>query len=547
MKSSVSLIDRLVQASLLLVPVAYGIVSLSYGQDANWDLRNYHWYNPYAFLGGRLGHDLGAAHIATFYNPVIDLPLYLLGQALPARTVGFLLGAVHGLNYVALFYVARAALAGMGAIWPKTPTSVTAALVAFVGVTGGGHLGMVGTTFNDNLVSLALLGAALVLVRAPHVWGEEPAPVTRGDVAWIMGAGTLVGFAVGLKLPTAPFAVGFCAAFLCVGGTFPLRILRAFLFGLGVLLGFAIAGGPWMWMLWQDYANPLFPYFNTLFRSPLGIAQDYRDTRFLPEGVLAWLSYPLVFSLDSKKVGEIAFQDFRILAAYGALVITAGLILLRRIPRGALSASMRYLIAAAAITYAAWLVVFGIYRYIVPLEMLGPLLAVAAISVWPMSARLKGVTIAALLAILVLTGRRGEWTHTPWQEGPFVRIAAPAVADPAQAMALITGTDPVAWVIPAFPPQIPFLRIYGYLNVPEQTDSGLNKLARSRIEAHQGAFYVLFPEKERPNAVTSLGAYGLAADFETCLPVESNLGDYVRWCRVYRSEKLGPEPSANPN
>jgi hypothetical protein len=110
-------------------------------------------------------------------------------------------------------------------------------------------------------------------------------------------------------------------------------------------------------------------------------------------------------------------------------------------------------------------------------------------------------------------------------------------------LAIITGTDPVAWVIPAFPAQIPFLRIYGYLAVPEQKDSGLNARARSRIAAHQGAFYVLFPEKEQPNAVTSLAAYGLAPDFASCVPVESNLGDYVRWCRVYRSEQTGPERS----
>ena len=543
MKPSAALLHRLVSASLFLVPVAFGILSLSYGQDANWDLRNYHWYNPYAFLGGRLGNDLGAAHIATFYNPVIDLPLYLIGMALPARAVGFVLGAVHGLNYVALFYVVRAALTGMGAIWPSIPIGVTAAVVALVGVTGGGHLGLVGTTFNDNLVSLALLGAALVLGHAPQVWRDDPGSLGRADVAWIMGAGILVGGAVGLKLPTAPFAVGVCAAFLCVGGHFFRRVLCAFLFGLGVLLGFAIAGGPWMAMLWRDYGNPLFPYFNTFFKSPYGIAQNYRDTRFLPDGVGAWLAYPFLFSQDSKRVGEIAFQDYRILAAYGTLAITAVLVLLRRIPRGALSPVTRYLIATAAITYAAWLAVFGIYRYIVPLEMLAPLLAVAAISVWPGSVRLKGIAIAALLVVLALTGRGGDWTHAPWQDGPFVKVAAPAVEDPAHAMALITGTDPVAWVIPAFPPQIPFLRIYGYLNVPEQTDSGLNKRARSRIEAHQGAFYVLFPEKERPNAVSTLGAYGLAADFDSCLPVASNLGDYVRWCRVYRSDKTAADPT----
>ena len=58
------------------------------------NLRNYHWYNPYAFLTGRLALDIGLAHAAAFYDPLLDVPVYLLAQALPAKAVGFLLGTV---------------------------------------------------------------------------------------------------------------------------------------------------------------------------------------------------------------------------------------------------------------------------------------------------------------------------------------------------------------------------------------------------------------------------------------------------------------------
>ena len=46
------LIDRLVTIALFAVPVLFGAIALAMGQDSNWDLRNYHWYNPYAFLQG---------------------------------------------------------------------------------------------------------------------------------------------------------------------------------------------------------------------------------------------------------------------------------------------------------------------------------------------------------------------------------------------------------------------------------------------------------------------------------------------------------------
>ena len=56
-------------------PLAVAALSLWLGQSTSWDLRNYHWYNPYALLTGRMGFDAAVAHHATYYNPLIDLPL----------------------------------------------------------------------------------------------------------------------------------------------------------------------------------------------------------------------------------------------------------------------------------------------------------------------------------------------------------------------------------------------------------------------------------------------------------------------------------------
>ena len=35
-------------------PLAVAALSLWLGQSTSWDLRNYHWYNPYALLTGRM-------------------------------------------------------------------------------------------------------------------------------------------------------------------------------------------------------------------------------------------------------------------------------------------------------------------------------------------------------------------------------------------------------------------------------------------------------------------------------------------------------------
>src|SRR5580700_9365509 len=82
----------LVLTLLSLAPFAFGALALVLGQDANWDLRNYHWYNAYAFLNGRFGFDLLPAQTPWFYNPLIDVPFYLLAMHVPAMAAGFALG-----------------------------------------------------------------------------------------------------------------------------------------------------------------------------------------------------------------------------------------------------------------------------------------------------------------------------------------------------------------------------------------------------------------------------------------------------------------------
>ena len=46
----------------LFIPVCFGFLSISFGKDTNWDLKNYHYYyNAYAFLEDRLDYDIAPA------------------------------------------------------------------------------------------------------------------------------------------------------------------------------------------------------------------------------------------------------------------------------------------------------------------------------------------------------------------------------------------------------------------------------------------------------------------------------------------------------
>src|ERR1700742_3985917 len=80
------------------------------GKDTSWDFRNYHWYLPYAFLNGRLGFDVAVAHQASYYNPTLDIPFYLLATHTHSWLALAVLGAVQGANVVPLYLISREGL-----------------------------------------------------------------------------------------------------------------------------------------------------------------------------------------------------------------------------------------------------------------------------------------------------------------------------------------------------------------------------------------------------------------------------------------------------
>ena len=100
---SLLLARRLVEGGVNFVTVFDGERN---GQDANWDLRNYHFYNAWAFLHGRLGWDLAPAQMQTFLNPLLDLPFYWMVAAdWHPRLIAFVLAVPAGVGAFFLFKI----------------------------------------------------------------------------------------------------------------------------------------------------------------------------------------------------------------------------------------------------------------------------------------------------------------------------------------------------------------------------------------------------------------------------------------------------------
>ena len=509
----------LAAATGAVVVLLTGAGALLLGQDANWDLRNYHWYNPYAFLTDRFSIDVAAA---TYYNPLLDVPYYVVANALGARATTFLLAAMQGCNFLVLYALARRLCARWG-----TAGHLAIALVAFA---GGGQLGLVGTTFYDNVVSLPLLAGLLMALRALE------APTLRASSLGFAAAGALVGAAIGLKLPTAIYGVGFIVACLATSRSVPVAVSRTVSFGTTAALALALFGGFWMWHLWSTFHNPVYPYFNDLFGGEFGLSASYRDERFIPDSWQEALLFPFVLTFDPLQVGEVQFFDGR-LPAFFVLLIVSGVLAFRG-PGEPGDSKARFAAVVLVVSFVVWESLFAVYRYVITLEMLSPIVAAALIARWRVAARARAGVAIACAVIVVATTRAGDWGHTEWRERT-VEVEVPAIARPEATLGLMAGFEPLSWVIPSFPPKIPFVRLQGYWNDPEDGDIGLTSSVRDRIDAHRGDLFLLYAENERSLATRVLAAYGLETNFGECVAVRGNLAAGLRWCQVRRSIARG--------
>jgi hypothetical protein len=389
-----SLRDNIPTALAAAFVPLFGLLVVLRGPDTDWDFRNYHWYNAYAWLTNRHGFDVAVAHHATYYNPLADVPVFALAQIWPAWLVGFVVGCIHGLNLWLLYYLARAALGttrGSGNDW-------LALAIAVAGTTGGMALMLVGNASNDMTVSLFVLLALLLIVRA------EDTQVHTARELWRFGAAGLAGgIAAGLKLTMVPFAIGLAIGVLILRAPARVRLQRVLCLGIGGLIGAALFGGSWAWTLWQETGNPVFPYFNDIIGSPLILAASYRDPRFLPESLAEALIYPFLFAWDGMQVSDIAFRDIKIALAYTLVPLTLLWVLISR--RARLTQAMRLLFTVCIVSYAVWLYIFGIYRYVLTLEMLAPLLIALVVSLWPITGQRRWQVLAALwFGALLCTG-----------------------------------------------------------------------------------------------------------------------------------------------
>ena len=520
-------VDALVFAACVIGAFA---AALSRLQDANWDLQNYHFYDPWAWLAGRsLDWDIAAAQLQTFHNPLADVPFYaLVAAGASPRLITSWLALPTG---IAAYFTVRVAWRLVRDLGFVERAGATAAAIA-IGLTGAMGVGQLGSTTGEWLVTAFTMAALWLFVREPS------AESSRRSIAVFAGAGLLMGVASGLKLTAATYAVGFAVALATRHATLRANVYAAAWFSAGVVAGLAIALGPWSYALWTRFDNPLFPYGNRWLRSPWWDAHAVLAAKYGPHSLREWLLLP--FELLHPRPGfvsEVSYVDGR-LPLLGALAVVAGggyaLARARRTRRTLQAAfrtssrDWRFTATFVGASFVVWALLHSILRYTIPIEILSGVLIAGALG---HVLRPPHATIAIACTVVIL------WTTTLWSDwgrvnfGPaWFDVRVPPVEP--NALVLLTVDAPMSYVLPFFPADARHVGIRNNVIGPERRNALAAKIA-AVVRDHRGPIYALsFPSGQGD---ADLLAHGLRRVQGACTDVVSNMPTSpIELCRVER-------------
>lgn len=420
--------------------VALGVTvgaALWMGRDLNWDYLNYHAYAALVSLQDRLSQDYFAAGVQGYLNPLAYLPLGAM-QAMgwSSLAITSALAAIQSLNFLFLYLVSGLLLGSQ-----TTPRRSVVVAATVLGGATGVFWTQAGSSFVDATLAPLVMAALWLVLRNPG-W------------AGLVGAGMLVGAGTGLKWTILPYAVAIWLAAGALPGLPGARVRRLLLVGGGVAAGFALSYGYWGWRLFQEFASPVFPLFNTVFQAPDYPLHSDQFRRFAPDSLTALLALPFrMVGHDTWIYAEVPLPDLRpalalvLLAAWG---VHAGLRRVRARARQAVPVGQWPRLSAPAapgarsvawpvlaVFYAAslllWLQTSSNGRYATPtFLLLGPIL-------WALLERVAGRRAGRTLGLLVLCLQGVHLMHAsgvrfspqPWsQEMLSVELPASLVQEP---------------------------------------------------------------------------------------------------------------------
>lgn len=273
-----------------------------------------------------------------------------------------------------------------------------------------------------------------------------------------------------------------------------------------------------------------------------GYDRDISRLQVFPVNWKEFILFPFVFNLDPYHVNEVKFFDLRfpiwyVLSLVAFIAMAARHFIKNSKIATAMSGKERFLCAFMVIGYFLWVFLFSVYRYIMVLEMLAPVVIYILVK-RIFAGEVKRFLVTGILFIIILsTMQIGRWERVKWGDDYF-GVVPPRIEEPENSIVLMAGHDAYSYLVPFFPKGVRFVRIQSWLTGPSSEPNGFDRLMQDIIKKHQGAIYVLYKdrESERKMTIESLDAYGLRVVDGQCQSMKPHIETYnqeqILFCEV---------------
>jgi hypothetical protein len=515
--------SRRLTAIVALAGLAASVaVTVAAGQDQNFDLITYHFYLGYSAFHQRLAQDFLAASGLGYQSPLPFALLYLLDSlGVPPLLNAALHAALHAVNLLLLFLLTRQLASGTPAHDDRS------LLLAFwlAGAMAPIYWNLVGTSFADLLACVPVLGA--LWLAAGSLGADGAAPARRR----LALAGALIGLAVALRVHNVVFAAALALALCLLPGRGKPAALAAF--AGAALASWLLAGAPHAWSLYREFGNPVFPFYNGVFRSPDFPPASVAMGILVPPSLGDALSLPFRIAQPRPWVyTEMALADVRpallLLAAAGAAAAWAQ----RRFAgaRAAAPAPRRLIVLFFVLGGALWLATSANARFGAALFLLAGPLAGSLLAAF-LPRRYALLALGGVLAwqiALQLGPRPQRWPSAPWSARYF-DWQLPAAAAQAPAVFLSFGSQTASTLAPRVHAASRHANLVGPM--PLEVDHPGAQRMRRLIETpgvpRYGVFDFNYTQQSDPAAAdvrrylaAQLRRWGLEFAAQPCRPLE---------------------------
>ena len=287
---------------LLLLLVSSPIILLgafrSIYPDEGSDTLHFELYlQDFAFPENKVNYAVGS--IRTFYFPLPERIFSLFRHALGFR-MGAIVNTLLLLTLVASVYDFIKKFLSLYMPVIRYPAIGPALLSVFV-ITADNTLFNIGS-YKPDLLGIPFIMELLFIVML------EKGPRTRKEHLYFFFVTSLI---LALKLTYLPY-IGILGLIYYYQQWKSFKPAEKILLPLSVLL----IPGIYCLYIFHETGSPIFPFYNTIFRSPLYPDVNFKDARFGPRNFGEIFIYPIVTLLDNSRCNEYWIYSYRLLFGY---------------------------------------------------------------------------------------------------------------------------------------------------------------------------------------------------------------------------------------